>query len=249
MLNSMTVKDLAKIIILALVTPGPNIGEISGKLGRTVFTKSRSGLGMRTLVHPKNPRSADQTAVRNDFKGWSQKFRALSTSQIAAWNAAALNVIKSNRLGGKYATTGSKLYVAYNTSNSLFNTGTEITDPFTPTPVNPIAISALEALSGAQTISITTGSAVPANSKLVIMATAQLSAGVSNAKGKYRDIKVIAGGTTAGVQDFTTEYIAKFGTLILGKKIFVKAKVSNNDVGKTVTFVGSPDLSGKVKVS
>jgi hypothetical protein len=235
--------------MLALVTPGPNITELSGKLGRTVFTKGRSGLALRTRVHPKNPKSADQTTVRNDLKGWSQKFRALTTNQITNWNNEALSVSKSNRLGGKYSTTGHKLYVSWNITNSLFNTGTEITDYFTPTPVSPIAISVLEALSGAQTISITTGSAVPANSKLVIMATGQLSAGVSNAKGKYRDIKVIAGGTTAGIQDFTTEYLAKFGTLTLGKKIFVKARVSNNDSGKTVTFVGGPELSGKVKVS
>lgn len=100
---------------MAQVVYGPNIGFMSGKLGRTVFTKSRSGYNVRTRVKGRNPKSIAQSSVRANFTSASAGFKSLTTTNANAWNNAASGQIKHRRSdGAAYTMTGISYFNALN---------------------------------------------------------------------------------------------------------------------------------------
>jgi hypothetical protein len=235
---------------MARVKFGPNITSIDGKLGGTVFTKGRSVHALRTKVVPRNPRSSGQVSIRSLVGGYSAAFRALTAANIIAWNTAAAAQTKSNHYGDKYHPTGHKYFIAQNTINSEFGNGVEITTPQVPVAPAQVGCSAFNAVIAGTVVTITTDDAVGANTILAVYATEQMSAGISNAKGKFRFIKQFPGGTAAGALDISTEYIAKFGTLTLDKKIFVKTKLTNvHATVKSTLYGNNGELSGKVRAT
>jgi hypothetical protein len=233
---------------MARVKLAPIISDLSGKLENTVFTMGRSVLALRTRVKPFNPQTSYQTAVRALFANWTAKFRALTAQQITDWNKFALTLKKANVFGVPYHSTGHKMYVAYNTENSLYGSGVEIASPLTPVFSTSIGVSAMDFDATLGHATVTTDNAVPANTKLYIYASGQLSAGVSNAKGKLVHIKTFPGGTAAGDLDVKTEYEAHFGSLIKDQKVFVQCYLSNTHA--TLMFTkhkNGAELCGKVK--
>jgi len=93
-------------------TPGPNIGEMSGKQGNTVASHNRFGPYFRCRVKPINSRTLGQNNARNNFKSASQAWRVLTAAQQAAYRVAATSVVKFDRLGRQYTPTGPELYVS-----------------------------------------------------------------------------------------------------------------------------------------
>ena len=233
---------------MAKVKLAPIISALTGKLDNTVFTPGRSVLALRTRAIPFNPRSLYQTAVRNAFTTWTASFRALAVAKITAWNTFAAGIKKMNIFGVRYATTGHKLYVAFNTENSLYGSGVEITDYLTPVIPSPIGVTAMDFDATLGHATVTTSDAVPANTSLYIFASPQLSAGISNAKGKLVHIKTFAGGTAAGDLAVKTEYVAHFGSLVKDQKVFVQAYLSNTHATLRMTkHKNGAELCGKVK--
>ena len=64
---------------------------------------------------------------------------------------------------------------------------------------------------------------------------------------KFRLIKLIPGGTTAGIFNIKTEYESKFGTLQPNKKVWVRLVTFNNDSHKCCVAMGSSELVGSIK--
>jgi hypothetical protein len=69
-----------------------------------------------------------------------------------------------------------------------------------------------------------------ANSHLVVMASKQVSAGRASSFGSPALIKAFAAATTSP-QSILTEYQAKYGTLIAGRKIEISAYIVNDETG------------------
>jgi hypothetical protein len=224
------------------------IDDLGGKTGNAVFTKGRSGLNLRKRVVPTNPQSQFQTPTRTALKGWSESWKALLQADIAIWNSTAAAIKKSNRFGEKYSPTGHKLYVAYNVENSLYGNGVEQTLPPTIIVPSTVGVSAMDADGTLSIFTVTTDQAVPANTKLLVFVTPQLSAGVSNFKGKFAFIKSFPAATGAGPLNIKTEYEAHFGTLITGKKVSVQCYLTSATAPVVpVKFKTGTELAGKVK--
>ena len=231
---------------MAKVSPGEAISDIRGKLGNVVFSPTRSVLMLRKRVKPTNPQSSYQTSIRADMALFSQAWDSLTDGQRLSWTSAAKNTIKKNIFGGKYATTGNKLFIAYNMEASMNGGTSEILTYFTPTaPATIVAGSALTASSGSQTITFTASHAAPTNGVVIIEATPGMRAGVSNIKGKYRVVSRSATGATAmTIGNLTAAYLAKFGALIQGTRITVKLYTSNNDAtGQVVKYIAPTVMS------
>jgi hypothetical protein len=81
-----------------------------------------------------------------------------------------------------------------------------------------------------------TPSPLGTNLVLLIDATDTLSAGISNAGGKFRRIKVTAANPTSPV-NILTDWQNKFGTLVAGTKVFVRVAAVN-----THTLIKSPEV-------
>ena len=243
------VQRFKNFLAFAKVLPGDSISEIRGKVGNTVFTPGRSVLALRRRVKPKNPQSSYQTAVRADMALYSAAWDALTDAQRLSWTSAAATTIKKNIFGGKYATTGNKLFIAFNMEAAMNGGTVQIDTYFTPTaPANLIDGSALAASSSAQTIAFTASHAAPTNGVCIIEATPCMKAGISNIKGKYRVISRSAtGASTATIGNLTAAYIAKFGALIQGTRISVKLYTSNNDAtGQVIKYASSSIISAVV---
>lgn len=233
---------MAKVKLSAIIS------DIRGKLQNVVFTGSRSGLNIRTRVKPSNPNTSFQSVVRALFAIATAAFRELSEVNIALWNSVAGQGNKNNVFGDSYRTTGHKLYVAQNVTNGLFGDGTEITTPVTPDVPTSVGISAINFDSDPETATVTLGNNVPADTVLVVTASPQLSAGVSNATGKLAVIKTFPAATHSGDLDIATEYVAHFGSLVKDKKVFVQCYLTNTHATLKVTkYKQGAELCAKVK--
>lgn len=202
-----------------------------GKIGGHVASKNRGGAYLRTKVSPINPQSTRQSAVRSQFTGYSQGFRALTLIQIAAWNAAVSNFSKTDIFGDIKNPSGINLYVKLNMNLEQVG-GTPLTDPPLPGDVPAVDSVTLTADSSPQTFSIAFGpSPVPADTAFIVEATAGVSAGKSFVKSEYRQIGYIpAAGTTP--DNSLTDYQAVFGTLVGGQKVFVRLTPVNTVTGQ-----------------
>jgi len=230
-------KKVGFIICMARVLLGAQTDDIRGKIGNNVFGKGRSVHTIRKKVKPFNPQSTSQTAVRALTRQFSVAWRSLSPANIVAWNEAALHTTKSNIFGAKYHTTGHKLFVAYNVEAFLNGATVQIDLPFNVTKAAAIAATALTIDStGTPKAELTFDVDPDTNSAIVIFATAQSSAGISNFKGKYRRIAsyALTDFTTGHKLNFTTEYVARMGTLEACSKVSVQAYYTNNDSVKQV---------------
>lgn len=213
---------------------GLMVVEGRGKLGGHVASKNRGGAYFRTKVTPVNPQSSSQLGVRNRFATYSQNWKGLTAAQRAAWNAAVGDFTTTNVFGDVVTPSGANLYQKLN--NNLVTVGeSAITSPPTPAAVGEFVASTLTAESGTQSLSLTSGGAVPANTAIKVFATKQLSAGKSFIKNEYRLITTLAAAATSPM-DILTPYQAKFGDIDqVGAKISVKCVAVNTNTGQEGT--------------
>ncbi len=205
-----------------------------GKAGGHVFSKNRGGSYMRTKVTPSNPQSNSQQSTRASLTRFAQGFRALTATQIAAWNNAVDSFKSTNIFGDVKNPSGINLYVRLNTLVILAG-GTALTSP--PLPAAVAALTALSATAAAGTPALSVVFAptpVPANHTLVIEATRQSSPGVSAFKGKSTVITTVAAAGTSPV-DMLAAYTAKYGTLVAGQKIGINAYFIDKVTGQKGT--------------
>jgi len=105
----------------------------SGKLAGIVASHNRGGTYFRHHSIPTQPRTPLQRAVRNQLAAFSSQFRALTSSQIAGWNALGATVSLKSKLGTTYHPTGQQLFVGCN--KNLAKLG--ISSPITTAPSIP----------------------------------------------------------------------------------------------------------------
>src|ERR1019366_7258406 len=91
----------------------------SGKRGLYVSQGGRYGQISRMLVIPTNPRTADQSAVRQSFSSASEAWRAITEEQRLAWNAFAKTRQSKPRLGQSGPLTGLQMFLRINANLAL----------------------------------------------------------------------------------------------------------------------------------
>lgn len=207
------------------------IAEMRNKLNGSVFARNRGGAYLRTKVTPLNPQSAAQVAARNLLTQFSQSWRSLTQAQRDAWNAAVAQFSTTDVFGDVVNPTGATLYTRLNI-NIANAGGTAISTPPAPQGADALASLSLTAAESSDTFDISFGpSPVPANHTLVVESTPMLSPGISNANAQFRVIgSVAASGTSAA--DLFGEQVAKFGALVVGQKVFIRAKLINSVTGE-----------------
>jgi len=146
--------------------------------------------------------------------GW----RGLTAAQQASWNAFGNSFTVTNSLGQSIHLTGHQCYVKVNTVNLLNGDTVVSTPPALPAFV-AITVTSLTAVAATPAVKLA-GTSPASGTKFMCYASPQRSAGVSF-EGTFAYMQTFTT-ATAGFFDITTAYTAKFGTLVVGKKIFVK---------------------------
>jgi hypothetical protein len=203
----------------------------SGKIGGHVASKNRAGSYLRTKVTPANAQTAFQVAVRGRFTTLAQAWRGLTQAQRDAWNAAVGAFARTDVFGDLRSPSGINLYQRLN--NVLVNIGqAPLTVPPLPSEVEAVVLSAFTFAVGVPAMSAVFNGPVPADTSVIIMATAPQSAGKNNVTSAFRQIGVLAP-AQASPFNLLAMYVAKFGnTGVVGQKIFIKFVPVNETTGQ-----------------
>lgn len=219
------------------MTFAPWVGDVKGKVGNAVVQGNRAGATLREKVIPNNPGSSAQTAVRTNTSAQSKAWAGLTDAQRNGWNTAAASDEWSmkNKLGQPFKLSGFQLFMQLNLV--LLNIGqSAITDVPAKTTFSDIGMGALTVTATGSVATIAyTGDAV-LGQQFIVRASGQVSAGVMSAKSvSFVDVYI---GTGVSPLDFATEYVARFGALTAGRKVFVEFYQVSNTTGETL-LVGS----------
>lgn len=213
---------MAKIKFSAFMT------DMRGKIGGTVFSRNSGGAYSKNKVTPSNPKTIAQQLQRQLMSAFAQAWRSLTQGQRDSWVAGAPNFPLTNIFGDTYTLAGNMLFNRFNLNLSKIGQPT-INDCPTPEGIVDRAISDLTATAGTIVLDIT--DAIPANMTGLVLATAPLSAGVTNYSNKLRVIGTIDNsfGNSGPIQAM---YSAKFGVPPTGTRIGVSLLVVNNSTGE-----------------
>lgn len=226
---------MAKIKLSAIVS------EMRGKLNGSVFSKNRGGAYIRTKVTPVNPQTLAQGIVRATLTALSQGWRGLTEAQRLAWNSAVSQFTGTDIFGDIKTPSGINLYNKLNLNLANIGVGPIATPP------NVVGVGYIDSLlvtaaAGAGTISLAyTNVGGAAGQTLVVEATAPMSAGKSFVKSEFRVVNTIPGGT-ASPAAFGAAYVAKFGAMQVGKKVFVRMKYVDNATGVAGQYTSASDV-------
>ncbi len=217
---------------MALIKLGAFVTEISGKIGGTIFSRSKGGTYAKNRVIPLNPQTTAQTLVRQAFGAIAQAWRNLTATQRSAFDAAANGYPYQNRLGESKVLSGSALHQQLNLNLNSINAA-NINSPLAPSTVEDGTITALSCESGGD-ISLTVlavGGSTATDWSLE--ATPSVSNGVSNVSNKFRKIGVIPFASAGLPFDATTLYETVFGLPLVGSNVSFRIKPVNRLTGQS----------------
>lgn len=202
----------------------------SGKLGGHVFSRNRAGAYMRTKVTPVNPDTTYQAEARNRLTTWSQEWRTLTGNQRNAWQAAVGDFAKTDVFGDLKNPSGFNLYQRLNNNLQIVG-GAALTLPPLPAEVYAAATLSVAADVSDQSIDVTYTAAIPAGQAVKVFATPGMSPGINFVKSEFRLLEVIVT-ADASPYDIGPAWVARFGSFVLGEKIFVKLVGVNSTTGQ-----------------
>ena len=192
----------------------------TGKLGLTVTWPGRNGLIRRILVTPSNPRSDRQLVVRDLLAQQARRFDGLTDAQQDAWIVAAAGYKSTPTLGQSGPLTGLQLFVRINCKLGLLGQ-----EPVDVPPVSPqfpsLAPQNLVITNTGGVIAVKLTCPTSPGENTVLRASPPQKAAV-RACGNFRMIGTCPA-AVQGSADITALYVAQFGSVPVGKRIFVRA--------------------------
>ena len=192
----------------------------TGKLGLTVTWKGRNGLIRRIYATPANPRTDAQLAVRSALAQQARRFDGLTDAQQDAWNTAADGFKSTPSLGQSGPLTGLQLFIRINSKLRLLGQ-----DPVDVPPSAPefptLAPQNLVITNTGGTVALKLTCPTSPGQNTVLRASPPQNSAV-RACNNFRIIGMCP--TPAqGSADITSLYVAEYGTVPAGKRIFVHA--------------------------
>lgn len=198
-------------------------GGLSGKdetISKTFAHKNgKSYSSMKKFTKPANPSTPAQQVIRNAFTQFSIGWSQLTQAQRDAWNADAPNWVNTDIFGTKQQ-SGQNLYIGCNVALSVHgmdNTDVPLSKDF-QTTINELNVTFA-------------GGVIQFDGDLAnIVPEERVSVSVSAPKsmGSSKVTKLTTLGSYPCNQVFpvnlTADYIAKYGAIPAGKKIFVETK-------------------------
>ena len=99
---------------MALVVLGTTLGQASGRIGGTVFSKNRAGVYIRNGTKPVNTYTIYRAEVKARLSAASQHWVGMSLADRTAWNVWAAQIPWKNRLGQSISLTGQQACIQCN---------------------------------------------------------------------------------------------------------------------------------------
>lgn len=213
---------------MAKVRPGGLLGQLSGKVGSTVYSHNRYGSYIRALVKPVVSQTVYALAQKGHFAEASQLWRTLTEEQQIAWREWAQSNQITDRVGVKQSLDGHAAFVMLN-ARILSASGTPIDIP--PVSAAPEAVTATFTYDiGAGDFEGTIGADPGAGNLFVYWAAVVSSEGINYAKNRLKLIDRVTY-VNPGTFDMTAGIEARFGTLQEGQKVIIQYAVYDASTG------------------
>jgi hypothetical protein len=198
---------------MALIQPGPNAETINGSIAGTTFKAGRAGPIASRRAGPGNPSTTAQASARNILTAVTKSWGLLTSTEQAAWTAAANLTRRLNRAGRPYTPTGYAYYVSTNLQLAYRGDTPITTPPISPTAPPTAAPALLPILTGSALTGLLAiyahGQATTAN--LAIKTTPAMPNGQTPQRSRAVTIATIPPTSTAPTQIITT-WSAQWGT-------------------------------------
>ncbi len=192
-----------------------------GKLGGHVASQNGGGSYLRTKVTPTNPQSTYQSEVRGLFGQISGAWSGMGQEAIRSWNSAVDEWKQTNIFGDLKAPSGKALFQRLNQQAQIAGFPKIELPPAKQDMVQGIITEGAISIGG-ETITLT-GAYALANARVMYFASPPVSAGTSFVKNLMRHIGGNVGNNYSPGDAFEN-YVERFGTPVLGQKIFVGVK-------------------------
>ena len=206
------------------------IGQASGRVGGTIFSRNRGGSYVRNGSIPSKVTSEKALNAKSYLSLASQAWSALTAAQRLSWNTWAASKTVTNRLGRSISLNGQNWYVALNTR--LLAAGeSQISVP--PADVAPagVTITSLKVDAGAGDCKIAfSASPTGANESLWIRGACVPSAAVTNVENLFTTL-LITPGAQASPVDIEAALVAAFGPIAVGSSYHVEVRVLDLTTG------------------
>lgn len=188
----------------------------SGSYQGITSSRNRFGQYVRTRATPVNPASTAQGTVRARMSANAAAWRALTSVQQEGWASLGLSISRTDSLGQTYTLTGFQAYCSVNNNLALTGAATVSAAPALTTPST--VLTATITLTAAALSVAYTPTPMPAATYLLLFASPQRSAGRSFES----DMRFIAktAAAAASPMDAFSAYQAKFGTPVVGNRVF-----------------------------
>lgn len=193
-----------------------------GKLGGHVAAQNRGGSYLRTKVTPSNPQTTFQTSVRQLFGSISSGWSGLGALVILAWNAAVDDWKSTNIFGDLKQPSGKALYQRLNQQAQIAGYP-PVTSPPTKVTLPDSNVTDVTFGIGAAAID-PTGIYSGSGFTILTFSSGPVTAGTTFVKNRMRLIGnsgALAYSDTAAY----TQYVAKYGTPVVGEKVYMGYKV------------------------
>ena len=223
---------------MALYTPGPMVGAVSGRVGGTIFSHNRGGAYIRNGVVPVLVQSGYTENARNALAACARAWGALTAEERQNWAAYTVENPVVNRLGQKKTLSG---HMAYNALNTRLVQAGETPLDVPPNSGSPAPLTDLTA-----DIDVSDGTAIltfaptplAAGRRLMVWGCVVNKPGVNYVANKYRLLTYSAAAQATGL-DIQSALNARFGALQAGDRVFLRAQVLDTATGLVSSFIST----------
>lgn len=227
---------------MAKILLGDFVADTRGSVGGTTYSRNTFANYRRNKTSPVNPNTIAQQLVRNRLGAMSQSWSGLTDNQRAAWIDGAPTWTNTNIFNQPIDYTGFSLYGRLNRNRQEINE-TFLSNFVLPTDVDSFTSLDVVADTSSGTMEITFAPAIAADHKVVVRATAPLTAGTTFVRNQFRKIAVLDN-LDLSPFDLASFYIAVFGALPPGgSRIFVDAKQVNIGNGQNSVPIKATDIA------
>lgn len=140
---------------MAIIRPGPLAGAISGRLGGVVFVNGRRSAAVRPYAPPLRKSTLRLDKSRSFMGRIIAAWHDLTDAEQAAWNTAAANIKRSNRLGTTHTMTGFTYFVMVNKVTFQTKDAIATTPPRESVPLPPTSVAAVFSVAGDYAVTAT----------------------------------------------------------------------------------------------
>lgn len=218
---------------MAKINFGGVVQDARGKQNGLVYSRNASGAYVRAKVSPVQPNTPAQLRVRAQFGANSKMWSGtLTQAQRNAWTSfAAANPI-TDVFGNSVTLNGLATFNRLNQILTNIGAAAELQPPVDLSVPTLAVGTGLTASHTAPVITITTASqSVVAGAEYYIFATSNQAPGVNPNQNQYRFIGTVASGSSTTLITITALWVAVFGSLLVGKNIWVLLATVNTATG------------------